>query len=468
VIQQPYKHEFANGNPTIPNVIADDLMQRLLASIASDSLVILCGAGLSMAGDCEISSAWHVAQSCAQTYRMKTGFDLPKGLAEDIESMAEYFFEREELESVLFKLLIDWSEFHQKTPNTGHVTIADFLAARVCSLVLSTNLDTMIEKAAEKIGEPDFFPTVRETDLNQKHNHAPLLKIHGCATRSRNESLWCKNQLERDPLKTRIPALVRWMQGYIPNRTLLIVGFWTDWLYLNKVLEDAIASTEPRCVILVDPDSDEKLEAKSPALWKWAKERTNFIHIRSSGDKFLEELRWRVSYHHIWQAWQKGREIFSSVLGGEAPSDPVAILQQLANDDLYDLRRDLCGVPSNAVVRDNAANESQALIGALQLAIGSIGALDSHLFNLEGESLRLLNTPNRPISAVKKLFSAEPPDPSPPNRTICVGAIDDGGVPEDIIGRGEPQAIIRNTLAPSWETHERLLTEVRTGYNNES
>jgi hypothetical protein len=443
-------------------------MQRLLASIAGDSLVMLCGAGLSMADPSCISSASHIAQSCAKAYRMRTGFDLPEGLADNIELMAEYFFGREELENVLFKQLIDWSEFIRKTPNTGHVAIADFLAARVCSLVLSTNLDTMIEKAAEKIGEPDFVPLVRETDLNQKQNHAPLLKIHGCATRSRNESLWCKNQLERDPLKTRIPALVRWMRGYIPNRDLLIVGFWTDWLYLNKVLEDAIASTEPRSVILVDPDPDEKLEAKSPTLWKWAKERTNFIHIRSSGDTFLEELRWRVSYHHIWQAWQKGREIFTSVLGVEAPSDPVAILEQLANDDLYYLRRDLCGVPSNAVVRDNEANESQALIGALQLALGSVGPLNSHQFSWEGERLRLLNTPNRLISAVKKLFSAEPPDPSPPNRTICVGAIDDGGVPGDIIGRGEPQAIIRNTLAPSWETHERLLTEVRTGYNNES
>ncbi len=144
----------------------------------------------------------------------------------------------------------------------------------------------MIESAATELGEPDCFPIVVEGDLNLKQDHSPLLKLHGCASRTRHESLWCKSQLHREPLKSRIAALVRWMQGYIPNRDLLIVGFWTDWSYLNTVFEEAIVSTEPRSVILVDPSSADALEAKSPKIWNWANKQ-EFIHVQSSGDPFF-------------------------------------------------------------------------------------------------------------------------------------------------------------------------------------
>jgi hypothetical protein len=448
----------------MPHVIDDDLKARLLASIASDSLIMLCGAGLSMASPSSISSAWKVAQHCAAEYRARTGVDLPNGLADNIELMAEHFFGRNELEHVLLKQLIDWSEFVRSPPNQGHFAVADFLASRVCSLVLSTNLDTMIESAATSLGEPDFFPIVVENDLNLHQLHAPLLKIHGCANRTRHESLWCKQQLQRAPLKKRIPTLVRWMQGHVPNRDLLIVGFWTDWSYLNKVLEDAVVSTEPRSIILVDPSSAEDLEAKSPKIWTWAQKRTTFIHVQASGDTFLNELRWRVSSHHIWQAWQKGRAIYKDLTGSEAPTDPVTLLASLSTDELYQLRRDLTGVTSASVVRQKCADASEALLGAIQLALAATGAaLRSHLFDWNGATVRLINTPNRPLSAVRKEFSTEPPDPMPAQRTVCVGAIDDGGVPANIIGRGTPHTFIRNVTTPTWETHATLFSELGIG-----
>lgn len=445
-------------------LIDDDLKSGLMASIAGNGLVMLCGAGLSMAPPSSISSAWKVAQHCATRYREMTGRDLPDGLADNIELMAEHFYGRNELEHVLLKQLIDWSEFVRRPPNKGHVAVADFLGAGVCSLVLSTNLDTMIESAATSLGEPDIFPLVFENDLNLRQPHAPLLKIHGCAVRSRFESLWCKEQLKRGPLKKRLPALVGWMQHYIPNRDLLIVGFWTDWSYLNKVLEQAVVSTEPRSVIVVDPSTSEALEAKSPEIWKWAQKRTAFKHVQLSGDAFLDELRSIVSNHHIWRAWQKGRAIYKNMMGREPPADPITLLAALSTDELYQLRRDLTGVTSSSVVRKKDADDSQALLGVLQLALGVAGAvLRSHLFEWNGKSIRLVNTPNRPMSAVRKQFSTEPPDPAPSQRTVCVGAIDDGGVPENIIGRGAPQAIIRNACSQSWETHVGILTELQSG-----
>ncbi len=453
----------------MPDLIDDALKQRILASIASDSLVLLCGAGLSMAAPSSISSAKKVAQLCAESYRRRTGASLDSSLANNIELMAEFFFGTNQLEHVLFKQLIDWSEFVRRPPNKGHFAIADFMAAKVCSLVLSTNLDTMIEAAATNLGEPDCYPVLLENELNLHQPHTTLMKVHGCAQRNRFESLWCKQQLDREPLKTRIPALVRWIQGQIPNRDLLIVGFWTDWAYLNQVLVDAVSSTEPRSVILVDPSTDEELMEKSPKIWSWAHSCTNFKHIQSSGDIFLDELRWRVSFHHIWLAWQKGRDIYTELTGTAAPTDPADLVSGLSSDDLYRLRRDVCGVPANGVVRSHSADDSQALLGAIQLALCAAGAiLQSNHFRWNGTALRLLNTPNCLLSKVKKDFALEPPDPSPPDRTICIGAIDDGGAPSDIFGRGRPQTFVRNAAAACWETGERFRNEVFGGVSHES
>jgi hypothetical protein len=44
---------------------------------------------------------------------------------------------------------------------------------------------------------------------------------------------------------------------------------------------------------------------------------------------------------------------------------------------------------------------------------------------------------------------------------VCAGAFDDGGAPANIIQRGVPQGIIRNTPNVPWETHENLLAELQ-------
>ena len=104
---------------------------------------------------------------------------------------------------------------------------------------------------------------------------------------------------------------------------------------------------------------------KSPKLWKWAKKQNNFIHVESSGDAFLDDLRSSVSFHQIWRSWEEGRAIFKGMMGREPPVDPVAILATHTTDELYLLRRDLAGVPSTSVVRQKDADESHALLGVL-------------------------------------------------------------------------------------------------------
>ncbi len=56
----------------------------------------------------------------------------------------------------------------------------------------------------------------------------------------------------------------------LPQRDVLIVGYWTDWDYLNRVLLSCLGNALPRAVVIVDPSSSEALEVKAPDLWAWA------------------------------------------------------------------------------------------------------------------------------------------------------------------------------------------------------
>lgn len=418
-----------------------------------------------MAPPSSVSSAWRVAQHCKTEYQRRTGFLLPDALANDIEAMAEYFFARDELLSVFIRQLIDWSEFVSRPANLGHVAVADLLGARLVDLVVSTNVDTLIEQAAKKLGEPDFYPLVFESELNlNQSEHAPLLKLHGCADRSRYDTVWCKSQLERAPLKRRIEQLAAWLRGHLPNRDLLVVGFWTDWAYLNAILEAAVVSIEPRSIIVVDPCRKKDLKTKSPELAKWAEKNARFHHVRASGDEFLDELRHLLSCHFLASVLEKGRAHYAQMLGGDPPDLPPVDLAAMTTDQLYAIRRDLTGVPNTGVVRRNAVEDSHALIGFLQLGLLLCGArLSSDGIDWNGDSIRLIHSPGEPLSRVRNRFSSEPPNPTPPSRTICAGAWDDGGAPATIIGRGVPHGIIRTASTDTWESHVELLAEVKGG-----
>lgn len=425
--------------------------------------MLLCGAGLSMASPSNLPSAWRVAQNCGETYYRLTGSRLPANLTDDIEQLAEHFFARNEFQNVLLKQLIDWSVFIRRSPNRGHHAIADLLGTKQLALALSMNMDTLIETAASQLGEPDFLPVVFEADIHRaSHPHNTLLKLHGCANKYRWDTIWCKSQIARDPVRTRLAQLLRWMQGHLPNRDLLIVGYWTDWAYLNEMLDSAIVSTEPRSVILVDPSDGAALQKKSPILWDWAQRSTTFRHVQASGDAFLDELRAIVSRRLIQSMWDKARPNCIAVLGWDVPPGPLEPCETLSTDDLYRLRHDVTGVPMNAVVRHGCVNDSHILIGVLQMALSAQGATcSSNIFEWNGSRLRIVHTPNQPLSAVKGRFSAEPPDPHPADRTICVGAIDDGGAPAHIVRSGTPHGIVRSSPTDNWETHEHILSQLK-------
>jgi hypothetical protein len=53
------------------------------------------------------------------------------------------------------------------------------------------------------------------------------------------------------------------MKLNLPGKDLLVVGFWTDWGYLNDVIAKALAVHGFGSVTVVDPQSAAALETKA-------------------------------------------------------------------------------------------------------------------------------------------------------------------------------------------------------------
>ena len=71
-------------------IFPDPTLTRLLNSIEANSLVLLCGAGLSIPYPSDLMSAVAVSEACYDKYEpTKT---LPPEMRQDIEKLAGYFY----------------------------------------------------------------------------------------------------------------------------------------------------------------------------------------------------------------------------------------------------------------------------------------------------------------------------------------------------------------------------------------
>src|SRR5439155_2376254 len=85
--------------------------------------------------------------------------------------------------------------------------------------------------------------------------------------RARETTLWTQGQLADPVVQERIQSCSQWMNLHLPGKHLVVVGFWTDWGYLNDVLADAFAINSASSVTVIDPSNTADLQAKAPTLW---------------------------------------------------------------------------------------------------------------------------------------------------------------------------------------------------------
>jgi hypothetical protein len=123
-----------------------DVLTQLVGSIEADTLVLLCGAGLSIPAPSNLMSAAQVSQACYNKYQ--TIAHLPVALRDDIDALAGHFHGCNEFKTIFVRSLVPWNDLVGE-PNTGHAAAADFLICGLARAVLSANFDPLIEHWAK-------------------------------------------------------------------------------------------------------------------------------------------------------------------------------------------------------------------------------------------------------------------------------------------------------------------------------
>jgi hypothetical protein len=226
----------------------------------------------------------------------------------------------------------------------------------------------------------------------------------------------------------------------LPGKDILIVGFWTDWGYLNDVLANAMLVQNANSVTVIDPATSAELQAKAPILWnKLTSAAGPFLHVHASGTEALEELR--TEFSKVWarKFFQLGAP-FVQAAGGVY--DPAAVAPDTWTcDDLYDLRRDAEGRPHILLTQ----------VGAVRT-----GSIYTH----NGATIRVVHGAGQTIEIVRERFK-EPPSIAAVDVVICAGA-QSVGTPATVIATGLGASVVRPAPGGGsrWLTLEKARAEL--------
>jgi SIR2-like domain len=430
---------------------------RLLTSMNAGRLVILCGAGLSMAQPSNLPAAWKVAEMCFDEYKLKIDPSIDMALRHDLEALAEHFVGLNNLKTVFIENIVPWVEF-ERPPNPGHAAIADFLITKNFAAGLSGNYDKLIERCAWNYGA-DFVGSLDGDEATvANYKQAPLLKFHGCGHRDRSSTVWASSQLEDPNIASRIEKSKVWMAANLRKKDLLVVGFWSDWNYLNQILDGAIQSLDPLSVTVIDPSPTESLQAKAPGLWAIAhQQHVNFSHIQESGADALDQLRRAFSENYMRQLLAAGKDIFEAKIETEFNPDWLSV-SGLESEALYDWRRDAEGVPDGKPAMAKSPKNVDVL-GYFHLLLRRAGALPQQRgYKLAGQSIRVINGSGSDVSIVAKRFVEAPTVPTA-DVFVAVGSMD-LGLPNNVVRPGKSGSVMRPGSGGRWLTMENAQMEL--------
>lgn len=410
-------------------------------------LVVICGAGLSMAPPSNLPSARRVAEMCFETYRLTVDPHCNPALRENLEALAEHFVGLNTLKATFIERLVPWPEF-VKPPNPGHAAIADFLITKLAAAGLSSNYDTLIERCAWDYGS-DFRGSLDGDEATVHSNtQGPLLKFHGCSLIDRPSTVWAPSQLADPKIADRIAKSKIWMDANLRQKDLLVVGFWSDWVYLNQIIGRALQGVAPLSVTVVDLSDEDQLEQKAPDLWTLAHQpQVDFFHVQESGADVLDELRRAFSTNYLRQVLALGRATFEAATG--VVCDPAWLeIAEFDSETLYDWRRDAEGVPSRKPATTKRPGNWEAL-GHFHLLLRRVGA-EQHQegYRLNGRTIRVVNGASTVLSSLRTLF-IEAPAAISADVFVAVGATD-LGLPGNFVRPGRAGDVVRPAAAGVW------------------
>lgn len=434
----------------------DEGIEIALTALHADRLALLCGAGLSMADPSNLPNAAQLASEAKRKHDAQYGATRPP-LPAGIEEQAEYFFQRGELGTVYLRTFIDPHAFSGH-PNVGHAAVADLLLVRAIQIAVSTNVDTLIETAGTMLFGRIGAAIDRRGVAALPPDTAPLLKIHGCWAIDPENTVWAPGQLSAEPVASRITGSAEWLSVHLLDRDLIVVGYFTDWDYLNAVLNRTLGDVRPARVLIIDPSEGPALAGKAPALHALgARANSRFCHVRVSGAVFLERLRSDFSLGFVRRVLHAGGQAYQDLTG--APPDSAWVEPaRIDVDDLWRGRRDLEGRFPNHPARDRAPPEEPAL-GLTILQLRARGAVpEGPYWLLHGQRVRILRTPNQLLHLVQAAFARETPPAVAPDVIIAVGA-ESSAMPAHVVRGATPPSIVRGGSG-RWLTRSEAVMEL--------
>ena len=427
-----------------------------LNAIFDRRLVLLCGAGLSMSSPSNLPSAAALAAAAKKRYTARFGATQPP-LADGIEEQAEFFFNTGDLGTRYLKVLIDADAFASPF-NEGHSAVADLLLTGSACTAVSTNVDTLIEDAGRALFGEIGCGIDRETVAGLPNDVSPLLKIHGCWLRDRTNTVWASVQLTADPVMSRVSGSAEWLNHRLVDKDLVIVGYFTDWDYLNGVLDQALGEVSPSRVVVVDRGEAAWLAAKAPVFHALgSRAKSEFLHVQAPGDTFLQALRVRFCQSFIRGVVHAGADEFAQ-LYGRRPDPSWLEPSATETSSLYALRRDLEGALPNEPARRREPAEGPA-VGLTILQLLHAGATgDGQYWLLNGKRIRVLNSGNQLVRSLESAYGREAPPLTAADMVIAVGAEADTLVAHVVRG-GTAQTVARGTSGV-WLTRSDAFQEL--------
>lgn len=433
-------------------IFTDAQRYRLLGAIETDSLMFLCGAGLSMPAPSNLLSAAGISQRCYDRWVSIEPLDL--SLRNDIEQFANHFHERGDFQHFLG--LIPWNEL-VGDPNKGHAAIADLLITRGVRAALSANIDCLVEHWAQgkKI---DMRGALNGKEASDSITTNPLLKFHGCL-REKENTVWTHRQIDQSPVRERIKSCSDWMKWNLQEKDLVVVGFWTDWLYLNDVFANAFGDGNAKSVTVIDRSPSSVLQAKAPILWeKLSGLSCQFDPVQASADEALDELR--TAYSRAWanKFYKLG---LPSIEASNEVIPPTARSEDMLGEDLYNLRRDAEGIPYNKAATWKTPGQPAAQAAYMHMILLNAGATKQGAWlQFGGQSIRIVNGAGWLLGKMKEEYK-EPTPIEQPDIVICADA-KDYGVPGKIIASGRGASMIRPSPGGGtrWLTFEQARSEL--------
>ena len=377
-------------------------------------------------------------------------------MRDGIDQLAGHFHGTHEFKSVFIGNLVPWRELVGE-PNLGHAAVSDLLISGAADAALSANFDSLIEQWAwsRKIDLRGALDGPEAMAFRKEAS--PLVKFHGCLVRGRDETLWTQAQLAEPKIAARVTACSNWMRVELPGKDLLVVGFWTDWGYLNNVLADALNTTAFGSVTVVDIATIADLQTKAPTLWTTLTGgAASFLHVQASGADALAELRTAFSKVWLKKFYALAKPLLIDAGKTYSPVDPA-----MSCEDLYRSRCDAEGVPYNRAAQmkePQSAAKQASFFHHLLLQGGA--TRDGPWYKQRGKRVRVVQGGGEGLNSVRERYD-EPPALDQPDIVVCAGA-SDLAVPGSLISPGVGSSIVRPSGggAAQWMTLDQARGEL--------